>query len=238
MLLQDAVLRDCRCERQLRMATLFVGGILPAYLIALAYFLLPLRGCFVDNAPFPLRLDGSSWGGLGFILVTTVLLCGLLFVASTTIEKLKCIGDEVSDPEPYTSWVFLWLSVLALGLGVVFVVSLWFSDSAITLFTFFRAVDLGDGLSPLTALIFLAIAYLALATCDLLRLSLLEDCYLDQPFQGFNEAASFAGIEKLATRVSDLLKRSPMKLPGAWPICLLWVVGFFWFEHVVAVVHG
>jgi len=241
MLLQDAVLPEFHRERQLRMATLFVGGILPTYLIALVYFLLPLRvalqACLAQNPRPPLSLDWSIWGSWGFVLVAALMLllgCLMLlvgggFVLKIAIEKWRSIGHQNGGREPKFSWVVLGLSVLALGFSVWFIGTLWSSDCAIALFTFFRAVDLGDGLSPLRPLIFLAIAFLALATCDLWRLSVLEECYLPEPFQGFNEAASFKGIKTLAANVSDVLKQSPMKLPWAWAICLLWFGAFSGF---------
>jgi hypothetical protein len=86
-------------------------------------------------------------------------------------------------------------------------------------FLFLRAVDLGNGVSPLVPILLLGGAGLLLVLCSLRRFNLLEECPLSSPFLNFGNG-SFEGLSKLEDRIRYLLECRPGDLPGA-PIILL-----------------
>jgi hypothetical protein len=112
---------------------------------------------------------------------------------------------------------YFW-ALVAFGLGLSFMISIYRKPARIALLDFVRASEIWNGVSALHPLLFAGIAGLCMAICNLRRLNLLQECRITPPFLGFDRSISFSAIsrceEEIANRLECPFHQIPMSLPA------------------------
>jgi hypothetical protein len=113
----------------------------------------------------------------------------------------------------------------------VFSLSYWFwsfwLSPELRLIYFMRAANLGNGVSPIMPLIFLAFASRTQTGGRLWRLRILEERRFTLPFLNFDRGAeSFRGTDRLEEDVVKTLECAPWNLAG-WRPLLIFLIGIF-----------
>jgi len=161
------------------------------------------------------------------------ILTALLVLAVAIFSTIRMFRSFVRWP--VTFW---WVIVAAspIGLALWFILHQWTQTPlSFALYTFLRAAHLHSGVSPLTPLIFLAVAGFALVAGSFWRVAMLEDRPLPSLIpDDVVETASFRGVVARWKRVATFLENSMFHVPGAWLLVLLLFAGFtyFWFGKV------
>jgi hypothetical protein len=231
----DAVFLDLHRERWMRVSA-FLGALLLAFIVGAGFFVLPVKSAIGSTAAASVKslsLPVFLAAILG-ILVTIPVMLIAIFTALRRIRRPPISREQpttaAEDLQPTGADFALFGTVVGVVLVTNFIVSEWWQPPAFALFSFIRAANLGDGVSPLMPLIFLGIANLCLIGGDLWRLRLLEDCRVKPPFLNFEAGAeSFRGIDALEARVIHLLECSSWELPGTRLLVALLLVSFLYF---------
>ncbi|HVC45345.1 MAG TPA: hypothetical protein VND20_11060 [Candidatus Binataceae bacterium] len=231
MLLEDAVDPSGVLERRLCLLSLNLV-LVSAYVLATAVALLPLHTVFgfsrrqavfggVLSAP---RVATLVVAGLYILAVGVITLLGTVVLCARAIREWRQSGN-------HASWV-VWLRVascaIGAGLSIWYALSIWREDPITTIFYFVRAADLGNAASPLKPLLFLGVATLLLSICELMRLSLIEECVMPDLFGQFDDHSSFAGARRYEQRAVAMLQCAAERLPNqALWLALPWLVFLF-----------
>ena len=231
----DAIFPEFHQERWMRVGA-FLGALLIALVVAVGYFLLPLRSASLFGGAtqtvwlsLPVALATIFAGLVAIPCALAAMTAALLRIRSRPSDKAE--GAEMAENLTPTGAQFaLFGTFVGLGLVTIFVIIQWWQPPGFALLTFIRAANLGNGVSPLMPLIFLGTANLCLIGGDLWRLRLIEDCRLKSPFLNFEAGApSFGGIDALEARVIHLVECSPWELPGIWLLVASLAAAFIYF---------
>jgi hypothetical protein len=191
-----------KANRRGRRAYLFIlaGGLLVTYGILVWYYL-PVFSGFHALSAFWSRVRFASIIGFAIIAIW----CGSA-VAVGTVWLLRQPAKRPSVPPKVT---FIYGSILFV---VIFAIE--FFSARLTgpraVFLFLRTASLGDGVSPLVPLLWVAIAGLLMLMCTLRRLNLSELRSVGADFLHFG-TDSFKAIEEFEIRVRNELSAP---LPG------------------------
>ncbi len=231
----DAVFPEFHQERWMRVSA-FLGALLIALTVGVGYFLLPLcsAGLFGGLAH---TMSLSLPVALATILAMLVTIPATLAAITASLRRIwnePPKTDRGAEPlaslTPTGAQFALFGTAVGFVLVAAFAISQWLQAPGVTLLNFIRASNLGNGVSPLTPLIFLGTANLCLIGGDLWRLRLIEDCRVKSPFLNFEAGApSFGGTDALEARVIHFLECSPWELPGTWLLIALLTVSFIYF---------
>jgi len=168
---------------------------------------------------------------------------GLAFGFEIITALLVLVVALLSTIRMFRSFVFrpialAWLvaATFSILLALLFIGHQWTQTPlSFALYAFLRATHLHSGVSPLTALIFLAVAGFALLAGAFFRVAMLEDRPLPSLIPPVDiETASFNGVVELWNRVVSLLENSLIAVPVAWLLGPLFLTGFtyFWLNKV------
>jgi hypothetical protein len=106
---------------------------------------------------------------------------------------------------------------------------MWHYGSVETFYLFYRATNLGNGVSPLVPILLVGTGALALLFCSLRRVAIIRIGLDSGPILSFTAASkSFKGIVLLEERLRGYLRAFPNELPGAASIFCLGAFGGVW----------
>jgi hypothetical protein len=232
----DAVFPEFHRERWMRVSA-FLGALLIAMVVAVGYFLLPLRSANLFGGAT--RIMALSLPiALATILAVIVTIPALLAAIAAALRRIlsqpastEPVPAVITNLTPTGAQFALFGTAVGFVLVTIFVMSQWWQKPDLALLNFIRAANLGNGVSPLTPLIFLGVANLCLIGGDLWRLRLIEDCRLKSPFLNFEAGAqSMLGTDALEAQVIHFLECSPWEVPGTWWLIALLTIAFTYFS--------
>jgi hypothetical protein len=190
----ESVFRTNRRQRRVYLFILAAGLIITYAILSWYYYLSLFRG-------WP--SSGGFWVPLRF---GSIMVFGLITVGCGSIASVGALWLVRQPPNrgtvPYR--IRIYGSIVAVMIVVGEFVSTRRTDSIKAAFLFLRAATLGDGVSPLVPLLWVATAGLLMLICVLRRLNLGELRNVKAVFLSFG-TGSFKGIEQLETKIRNEL---------------------------------
>ena len=225
------------------------------YVIVSCFFFLPLSTALAG-------LHGVAPGAVTSAFALALAVTVLLFAAAAIWALARDIARSVRNVQGeflktlIRSTLPFAVSFLLLGYAYCASIFTWHRpaadefahDRVAALLLFFRAANLRDGVSPLSAILLVGGAGLVLLVCSVRRLNLLEQCQIRSGFLSFGTTEkSWLGVGELEHRLRERLEGAPIELPGGSLFALggVMIVGWFlviasgksidgrWFDFLV-----
>jgi hypothetical protein len=236
-LIGDSIFPDLRPERRKQAAAL-AGAMFIIQLVGLLLYLLPFGVISIPsgNCSIAELLSSPLWlvglqlliGGIALDVALVAFIMAIKALRAPVLLTKSELGAarnfRVSPTGAPLSIIRLcFTGVLTYLLVLEFC---WLSPQ-LRMIYFMRAANLGNGVSPIMPLIFLAFASLTQTGGRLWRLRILEERRFTLPFLNFDRGAeSFRGTGRLEEDVVKTLECAPSNLAGWWPL-LIFLIGIF-----------
>jgi hypothetical protein len=210
-----------KADRRARRAYLFIlaGGLLVTYAILMWYYLPVFSG---------FRAISDSWSRVRFASIIGIGIISTWSGSAVAGGTFWLLRQPARRPSVPTKIVLIHGAILFVAICAVEVLSARLTGSK-AVFLFLRTGTLGDGVSPLVPLLWVAIAGLLMLMCTLRRLNLSELRSVGAAFLNFG-TDSFKVVEEFEVKVRNELSA---RLPGGVylaPIFLV-IVAAYCYAH-------